>query len=138
MTKALWSPDGTRYAQHGTGFATFADPEVPSYVDANGNPDFELIRDSDEFALLRRRLVLFVFPMSAAFLLSYLSFVLLSAYAYDFVSQRVFGVVNLGILIGLSQFVTTIAITLGYARYAKRKLDPQTQVIKDMAGHGDR
>ncbi|TWP52705.1 DUF485 domain-containing protein [Lentzea tibetensis] len=138
MTKALWSPVETRQAhQENSGFATFADPDVPSYVDADGKPDFELIRDSDDFRLLRRRLVLFVFPMSALFLCSYMTFVLLSAYAYDFVSHRVFGVVNVGILLGLGQFVTTIIITLTYARYAKRKLDPQTKVIRGMAGLPD-
>lgn len=135
MTKALWSPVESRHTyRENEGFATFADPDVPSYVDADGKPDFEAIQASEDFRLLRRRLVLFVFPMSAAFLCSYMTFVLLSAYAHDFVSRRVFGVVNMGILVGLAQFVTTIAITLGYAQYAKRKLDPQVQVIRYLAG----
>ncbi|GLZ31045.1 hypothetical protein Lesp02_32340 [Lentzea sp. NBRC 105346] len=135
MTKALWSPAESRRTHHeNSGFATFADPDTPSYVDVDGKPDFELIQSSAEFSLLRRRLVYFIFPMSALFLCSYMTFVLLSAYAYDIVSKRVFGVVNLGILLGLAQFVSTIIITLSYARYARRKLDPQTQVIRSMAG----
>lgn len=132
MTKALWSPVETRHSHlENRGFADFDDP---SFVDADGNPDFERIQASEDFRLLRRRFLLFVFPMSAAFLCSYMVFVLLSAFAQDFVSTRVFGVVNAGILLGLGQFVTTIIITLSYARYAKRKLDPQVRVVREMAG----
>jgi uncharacterized membrane protein (DUF485 family) len=123
-----------RKAAQSRGFALFDDPGRPMLVDASGNPDFALIQQSADFQLLRRRLLRFIFPMSALFLGWYLTFVLLSAYAHDFVSTRVFGVVNVGILFGLCQFLSTIAITLAYTRYAKRRLDPQTQVLRDLAG----
>jgi len=135
MTKAMPPPAKTRHAgAQSRGFAHFDDPAHPLLVDASGNPDFALIQQSADFQLLRRRLLRFVFPMSALFLSWYLAFVLLSAYAQDFVSTRVFGVVNVGILVGLCQFLSTIAITLSYARYAKRRLDPQTQLIRGRAG----
>ena len=72
--------------------------------------------------------------MTALFLSSYLTFVLLSAYAHEFVSTKVIGVINVGILLGLGQFVTSIIITLGYARYAKRRLDPQRQLLAEKTG----
>jgi uncharacterized membrane protein (DUF485 family) len=135
MTKAMWSP-GEAQQEYGElrGFASFDDPGTLSYVDSNGKPNFELIRQTDEFRTLRRRLTTFIFPMSALFLASYLTFVLLSAYAKDFVSTKVIGVINLGILLGLSQFVTSIIITLGYARYAKRRLDPQRKLLAEKTG----
>lgn len=135
MTKAIRSPGETlQEYREIRGFASFDDPEALSYVDSNGKPNFEAIRQTDEFRDLRRRLTTFVFPMTALFLASYLTFVLLSAYAKDFVSTKVIGVINLGILLGLSQFVTSIIITLGYARYAKRRLDPQRKLLAEMTG----
>ncbi|KOV82267.1 hypothetical protein ADL03_25030 [Nocardia sp. NRRL S-836] len=135
MTKAMWSPGETQHGQPEIrGFASFDDPDVPSYVDSNGNPNFTLIQQSDEFRALRRRLTTFVFPMTALFLASYLTFVLLSAYAKDFVSTKVIGVINLGILLGLGQFVVSIVITLSYARYAKRRLDPQRRLLAEKTG----
>ncbi|AHH96571.1 DUF485 domain-containing protein [Kutzneria viridogrisea] len=97
-------------------------------------PDFAAIQDSPEFAVLRRRLRLFVFPMSLLFLCWYLTFVLLAAYAHEFMATKVFGLVTVGMLLGLAQFVSTVAITLGYNRYARRRLDPQVELVRELAG----
>jgi len=135
MTKAMWSPGETQHEhQELRGFASFEDPESLSYVDSNGKPNFVLIQQTDEFRTLRRRLTTFIFPMTVVFLSSYLTFVLLSAYARDLVSTKVIGVVNLGILLGLGQFVVSIIITLGYSRYAKRRLDPQRTLLSEKTG----
>ena len=71
-----------------------------------------------EFVELRRRLRLFAFPMAAAFLLWYLAFVLLASYARELMSTPVLGGINLGLVIGLAQFVSTFALTAAYVRYA--------------------
>ncbi|GGU25090.1 DUF485 domain-containing protein [Lentzea flava] len=135
MTKAMWSPGETQHEhQELRGFASFEDPAALSYVDSNGKPNFVLIQQTDEFRTLRRRLTTFIFPMTVLFLSSYLTFVLLSAYAKDLVSTKVIGVINLGILLGLGQFVVSILITLGYSRYAKRRLDPQRQLLAEKTG----
>ncbi|ANZ35802.1 hypothetical protein BBK82_06595 [Lentzea guizhouensis] len=135
MTKAMRSPGETQHGQPEIrGFASFDDPEVLSYVDSNGKPNYALIQQSDEFRALRRRLTTFIFPMTVLFLTSYLTFVLLSAYAKNFVSTKVIGVINLGILLGLGQFVVSIVITLSYARYAKRRLDPQRKLLAEKTG----
>jgi uncharacterized membrane protein (DUF485 family) len=99
-------------------------------------PDYAAIESSREFALLRSRLRRFVFPMTFVFLSWYLTFVLLAAYAHDFMGTRVFGLITVGMLLGLAQFVTTLAITLAYNRYAKRKLDPQVDLVRARAGVG--
>ena len=97
-------------------------------------PDFEAIQDSPEFVELRRRLRRFVFPMTALFLVWYLTYVLLSAYAHAFMAQQVFGLVNLGMLLGLGQFVSTVLITLAYNRFARKRIDPQVALIRQHAG----
>ncbi len=84
-----------------------------------------------EFADLRRRLRRFVFPMSVAFLVWYLVYVLLASYAPDFMAIKVFGNINIGLLIGLLQFVTTFVITTVYVRYANRHLDPAAEKIRE-------
>ena len=92
---------------------------------------YEEVQDSAEFADLRSRLRRFVFPMSAAFLLWYLAYVLLASYARDFMAIKVLGNINLGLIIGLLQFVTTFAITTIYVRYANRHLDPAAEKLRD-------
>lgn len=85
---------------------------------------------SPEFQELRTRLRRFVFPMTAFFLVWYATYVLLGAFAHDFMAIRVFGNVNVGLLIGLGQFVTTFVITGLYVRFANRELDPRAAAIR--------
>ena len=93
-------------------------------------PDWTEIQDSAEFTELRRRLRGWVFPMTVAFLAWYLLYVLLSDYAHDFMSTKVFGNINIGLIFGLLQFVSTFVITGLYVRHANRKLDPLAEKIR--------
>ncbi len=79
----------------------------------------------------------FAFPMTAAFLLWYLTYVLLSTYAVEFMATPVIGHVNIGLLFGLAQFVTTFGITFGYVRHANRRLDPIADKIRTSLEEGD-
>ena len=85
---------------------------------------------SPEFAELRRRLFGFIFPMTGFFLLWYATYVLLGAFAHDFMAVKVWGNINVGLLIGLGQFVTTFVITWLYVRFADRQLDPRAAAIR--------
>jgi uncharacterized membrane protein (DUF485 family) len=87
--------------------------------------------------LLRRRLTRFVFPVCGLFLTWYLTFVLLAAYAPAFMAHRVTGSVTVGLLLGLSQFVTTVAIMLWYARFTSREIDPKIAELRRLAGEDD-
>lgn len=91
---------------------------------------YEQVQSSAEFADLRRRLRRFVFPMSAAFLIWYLAYVLLASYAPDIMSIKAAGNINLGLIIGLLQFVTTFAITTAYVKYANKHLDPAAERLR--------
>jgi uncharacterized membrane protein (DUF485 family) len=94
-------------------------------------PDWETIQQSAEFTQLRRRLRVFVFPMTIAFLVWYLLYVLLSDYAHGFMSTKVFGNINIGLIFGLLQFVSTFLITWLYVRHANKSLDPVSDKIRE-------
>ncbi|WP_461165540.1 DUF485 domain-containing protein [Tsukamurella serpentis] len=87
--------------------------------------------DSKEFHDLRRRLAGFVIPISVAFLLWYGLYVVLATYAHDFMSQKVFGNINVALLMGLGQFVTTFAITWAYVHFADRTVDPMATDLRE-------
>ena len=86
---------------------------------------------SPEFVELKRRFRRFAFPMTVAFLAWYLLYVLLSTYAPGFMATPVFGNVNLGILLGLAQFVTTFVITHVYVAHADKRTDPIADEMRD-------
>ena len=92
---------------------------------------FLAMQASPEFQELRTRLRRFVFPMTAFFLLWYGLYVALGAFAHDFMAIRVFGNINVGLLIGLGQFLTTFVITGLYVRFANRELDPRAAAIRE-------
>ena len=91
---------------------------------AMAETDYERVQRSPEFQALKRRFRSFVFPMTGLFLAWYLLYVLLAAYAPDFMSIRVAGNITVGLLFGLGQFVSTFAITMLYARWANTHQDP--------------
>ncbi len=93
--------------------------------------EYRAAQDSPEFVELKKRFRSFAFPMTVAFLAWYLLYVLLSTYATDFMSTQVFGNVNLGILLGLGQFLTTFVITHVYVAHANRRTDPISDEMRD-------
>ncbi|MGY1697710.1 MULTISPECIES: DUF485 domain-containing protein [unclassified Geodermatophilus] len=93
--------------------------------------EYRQAQDSPEFTELRRRFRRFAFPMTVAFLAWYLLYVLLSTYAPDFMATPVFGNVNLGLLLGLGQFLSTFLITHLYVAHANRQTDPIADEMRE-------
>lgn len=80
---------------------------------------------SPEFATLRRRFRRFVFPVTVAFLVWYLLYVVAANYLHDLMAYRIGGSnINVGLVFGLLQFVSTFLIAWLYARRAGRDFDP--------------
>lgn len=104
--------------------------DLPERVAPIGE-QFLAMQASPEFQELRTRLRRFVFPMTAFFLVWYALYVALGAFAHDFMAIRVFGNINVGLLIGLGQFLTTFLITGLYVRFANRELDPRATAIRE-------
>ena len=100
---------------------TTRDPDLTTYRDVQLSPDF---------SELRRRFRNFVFPMTALFLVWYFVYVLLAAYAHDFMSHKVAGNITVALLFGLGQFVSTFANTLNYVRWADRPHDPDAEHLR--------
>jgi uncharacterized membrane protein (DUF485 family) len=100
-------------------------------ADAQGNHDWVDVQNSPDFRELRRRLRSFVFPMAGLFLAWYLLYVLLADYAHGFMSTKVFGNVNWGLILGLLQFVSTFLITTLYVRHANKNLDPMAEKLRN-------
>jgi uncharacterized membrane protein (DUF485 family) len=98
-------------------------------VDSTPDP-YLAVQQSAEFAGLRRALRNFVFPMAAGFFLWYALYVLLSAYARDFMDTKVVGHINIALVFGLLQFVSTFLIAWLYSRYAERHVDPIADRLK--------
>jgi uncharacterized membrane protein (DUF485 family) len=105
---------------------------------ADTAPDrYTEMQRSEDFVRLRRALRNFVFPMTAAFFLWYALYVILSAYARDFMDIRVVGHINVALVFGLLQFVSTFLIAWIYARYAARRLDPIADKLRHEFESGD-
>jgi uncharacterized membrane protein (DUF485 family) len=92
---------------------------------------YEQVQATQEFADLRSRLRRFIFPMSAAFLIWYLAYVLLASYAPEFMATKVVGNINVGLIIGLLQFASTFLITTLYVRYANKHIDPAAEKLRE-------
>jgi uncharacterized membrane protein (DUF485 family) len=92
--------------------------------------DFEEVETSEQFARLKKRHRGFVWPLTIAFIIWYFAYVLLASYAPEFMSTKVIGNINLGLLLGLGQFVSTFAITTWYVSFANRQLDPLAAEIR--------
>lgn len=88
------------------------------------------VQQSEEFIYLRRRFRGFVFPWTAFFLAWYFLYVILADFFPSFMSTRVIGNINIGLILGLLQFVTTFAITILYIRWADRHFDHRAQRLR--------
>jgi uncharacterized membrane protein (DUF485 family) len=88
------------------------------------DPVYDRLHATPEFRELRSRYRGFVFPATVAFLVWYLLYVVLSNWAGDFMSTKVVGNINVALLFGLLQFLTTFAIAWLYSRYSNSRLDP--------------
>jgi uncharacterized membrane protein (DUF485 family) len=64
--------------------------------------------------------------------------VVLSAYARGFMGTKVVGNINVAIVFGLLQFVSTFLIAWAYSRHAGRKLDPVADDLRDRVESGGR
>ena len=104
--------------------------DAPVTTENEPTTDFEKAHASEPFQRLKATQRGFVFPLGIAFLLWYFAYVLLADYAHEFMSTRVFGFINIGLLLGLAQFITTFAITTWYVSNANRKVDPLADEIR--------
>lgn len=86
-------------------------------------------READ-FIELRRRYLRFAFPATAVFMSWYILYVLCNNWARDFMNTPVYGHINVALVFGLLQFVSTFLIAWLYSRHAGKALDPLSTKIR--------
>jgi uncharacterized membrane protein (DUF485 family) len=90
---------------------------------ARHDPIYDELVQTAEFKEVRRRTGIFIIPATAVFLGWYLLYVLMSNWAHDFMSTKVFGHINVALIFGLLQFVSTFLIAWLYARHMNNHVD---------------
>ncbi len=95
------------------------------------DPVYQVLYETAEFVELRRRFRKFVFPATVAFLTWYLLYVVMSNWATDFMSHKVVGNINVALIFGILQFVSTFVLAWLYARYMNRRVDPLARELND-------
>jgi uncharacterized membrane protein (DUF485 family) len=83
------------------------------------------------FAQLRRNYRRFAVPATIAFLVWYVTYVVCNNWARGFMDTPVVGHVNVAVVFGLLQFLSTFVIAALYARHAGRELDPLATQLRE-------
>ena len=91
---------------------------------------YETLHATAEFNDLRRRYRGFAIPATVAFLAWYLLYVVMSNWAEDFMNIKLAGNINVALVFGLLQFLSTFGIAWLYSRHANKKLDPLAEGLE--------
>jgi uncharacterized membrane protein (DUF485 family) len=91
---------------------------------------YERIASESDFADLRRRYRRFAFPATVAFMVWYITYVVCNLWARDFMNTPVIGNINIAVIFGLLQFVSTFLIAYLYSRYSTKNLDPLADKLR--------
>ncbi|MFJ7629533.1 DUF485 domain-containing protein [Streptomyces sp. NPDC097595] len=81
------------------------------------------VQRSEAFQEVRRRYRRFVVPATTAFFVWYLAYVVTAVTAPGLMARPVAGAVNVAMVVGLGQFLTTFLLTGAYARHARLRRD---------------
>ncbi|MFE2509542.1 DUF485 domain-containing protein [Streptomyces naganishii] len=81
------------------------------------------VQRSAAFQEVRSRYRRFVVPGAAVFLTWYVGYVVTATTAPDFMARPVAGAVNVAMVAGVGQFLTTFLFTWAYARHARLRRD---------------
>ena len=108
------------------GVTTVAEP-----ISTEEHEAYQRIRASDDFVELRKSYLGFVIPMTVAFMIWYLLYVFASNWAGSFMNHKLFGNINVALVFGLLQFVSTFVIAWLYSRHSDNVLDPLSDKLKE-------
>jgi uncharacterized membrane protein (DUF485 family) len=101
--------------------------------------DWQEIEESPEFRELVSKRRSFVLPGTIFFFAWYMGFILLTAYAEDFMSDRVYEGLTVGYCLALTQFVMVLVLGLLYLRKADNDYDPlAAKAIEEYEHHHQR
>ncbi len=95
------------------------------------DPVYDRLDATPEFRELKKRYRSFVLPATIAFLAWYLLYVVMSNWATGFMNTQVFGNINVALVFGILQFVTTFLIAWLYERHMRTKVDPLARELEE-------
>jgi uncharacterized membrane protein (DUF485 family) len=101
-----------------------SDVQEPSASGGLGASDERLVEE------LGRRHNRFVWPMTVFFLIYYLALPFLAGEAPGLMGTKVFGEFTFGYLFALSQFLMAFIVAWVYSRWARRRLDPLAEEVR--------
>ncbi|MFF4320773.1 DUF485 domain-containing protein [Streptomyces sp. NPDC001568] len=98
--------------------------QAPGDRPAPGASDIYLeVQRSAAFQEVRSRYRRFVIPATIGFFLWYVAYVIAATAAPGLMARPVVGAVNVALLAGLGQFLSTFLLTWAYARHARLRRD---------------
>ncbi len=103
----------------------------------HGDIDWQAIEASPEFQELVRRRRSFVLPATIFFFVWYMGFILLTAYAQDLMSERVYEGLTVGYCLALTQFVMVLVLGLMYLSRSNKVYDPLAEKTIERWAHLD-
>ncbi|WP_405620024.1 DUF485 domain-containing protein [Streptomyces sp. NBC_00076] len=126
--------DDPWYDALASGWGESAGAAVPVPVDSSGRRQYEtpvaaaadvylLVQRSEAFQEVRSRYRRFVVPAAAGFFVWYLAYVVTATTAPGLMARPVAGAVNVAMVAGLGQFLTTFLLTWAYAWHARLRRD---------------
>ena len=89
------------------------------------------IAGEPDFVELRRRYRRFAFPATIGFMVWYITYVICNNWARDFMNTKVVGNINVALVFGLLQFLSTFLIAFFYSRYSTKTLDPRATKLRE-------
>ena len=98
---------------------------------AHNHAVYNRIAQESDFVELRRRYLSFAFPATIAFMAWYILYIVCNNWARNFMNIEVLPNINVALVWGLLQFVSTFAIAYFYARHASKSLDPLASKLRD-------
>jgi len=91
---------------------------------------YEELHASEDFERLRRKYRHFAIPATIGFLVWYLLYVLMANWATGFMSIQLFGNINVALVFGLLQFLSTFGIAFFYAKHMNKHVDPLARRVE--------
>ncbi|MYR31113.1 DUF485 domain-containing protein [Nocardiopsis alba] len=90
----------------------------------------ERVSIDPRFVMLRRRFAVQTAILVVLFLGGYMTYLLLSAYARDFMGIPIMGPINVALLLGIGQFPLTFLLAWAFHLLSVRTLDPLAEELR--------
>ncbi len=103
---------------------------------SNPNINWAAIDNNPKFQALHRKKLFFLWGLMVFSIIYYFMLPIGAAYFQDLFKIKVWGVVNVGLLFALSEFVVAWTIAFVYSRKANKEFDSMTQEIVNDLNNG--